>query len=148
MNKLKSYLAWKLIVHSANICQCLGLNRGNSFRAESPAVYRRRKRLFFIVCVMEKYLAFRLGKPSTIRRSEIPPIDIEMSEGFNTSMNPVWQKWMDISLLQDQVYDDLYSPRALLQPEDERVKRAYSLAGKLQEVFGTQDSTEVRPYRL
>jgi hypothetical protein len=144
MDRLRPLQAWKLIVHAASICQCLGFNRGSSPGAEGFAVYRNQKRLFLIVCTIEKYLAFRLGKASTIRSSEIPPVDIEMSDGYSPSLNPLWEKWISITLLQDQVYDDLYSPKALLQSEDTRESRARSLAAELQRLFGPQDATAVR----
>jgi hypothetical protein len=144
MDRLRPLQAWKLIVHAASICQYLGFNRGSSPGTEGFAVYRNQKRLFLIVCTIEKYLAFRLGKASTIRSSEIPPVDIEMSDGCSPSLNPLWEKWINITLLQDQVYDDLYSPKALLQSEDTRESRARSLAAELQRLFGPQDATEVR----
>ena len=51
-------------------------------------------------------------------------------------------KWIDLSLLQGQVYDDIFSPRALLQPESIREARARALATDLQRVFETMGTAE------
>ena len=73
----------------------------------------------------------------------MPTVDVEMTDGFSTSLDPLWRKWIDIALVQDQVYDDLCSPRALMQPGGVRDARARYLAAELEKLFFTQDSAEV-----
>lgn len=111
-------MAWELAVHSAHIRQSLGFNRRDTLGAESSVATRRQKRLFLFVCVMEKSL------------SKVPIVDTWMSDGFNTSMSPLWRKWIATCLLQDEVYDDLCSPQAQLQSAGARaVKSASSSSG-------------------
>lgn len=139
-------MAWKLAVHSAHICQSLGFNRRDTLGTESAVATRRKKRLFLLVCVMEKSLAFRLGKASAIRNSEVPIVDTWMSDGFNTSMSPLWRKWIATCLLQDEVYDDLCSPQAQLQSTGARAVKARALAAEMEKLLFTKDAAEVSPY--
>ncbi|KAJ6441524.1 hypothetical protein O9K51_05075 [Purpureocillium lavendulum] len=136
--------AWKLIVHAAHVCQSLGFNRGEHQGLESSTVARRRRRLFLVVCLMEKTLAFCLGKASMIRSSEIPVLDVGILDGHAISLDPLWRKWIAMSLLQDQVYDDLCSPRALAQPDGPSDVRARALAEEMKRLFDTQDLAEMR----
>lgn len=138
-------MAWKLVIHSAHICQSLGFQRRDALGTEGSVVTRRQKRLFLFVYVTEKSLAFRLGKASTIRSSEAPLVDVGMPDGYNSPLNPLWRKWIAICLLQDEVYDHLCSPRALMQSDSARAVKARTLAAELEKLLFAPDIAEVLP---
>lgn len=136
-------MAWKLAVHSAHICHSLGYNRNDTLGVESSIATRRQRRLFLGIFVTEKSLAFRLGKASTIRSSDVPLVDAGILEGYNVYLKPFWHKWVAISLLQDEVYDSLCSPRALIQSAAEREVKARTLAAQMENLLFNQDAAEV-----
>ncbi|EMR72049.1 putative fungal specific transcription protein [Eutypa lata UCREL1] len=134
MDKGKPTLAWSIIAAAGHMCLSLDFHRDSPLEPESVETRRRRIRLFWAVCLSEKSLALRLGRPSTIRNSEItiPRVFDDCDEGGSS---PVLQRWIDVALLQDRVYDDIYSPSALSLPEDVRIMRARNLAAEMQKTF-------------
>lgn len=144
MDKGKPTLAWSIIAAAGHMCLSLDFHRDSPLEPESVETRRRRIRLFWAVCLSEKSLALRLGRPSTIRNSEItiPRVFDDCDEGGSS---PVLQRWIDVALLQDRVYDDIYSPSALSLPEDVRIMRARNLAAEMQKTFEHGTPLEVGP---
>lgn len=94
---------------------------------------------------MDKLLSLSLGRSSTLR-----DVDITLSRPANdmSDIDPrfVWplSKWIDYSFLYGKIYEELFSPRALQQPESFRLKRVGELATELQLVFDSTNPAEVR----
>lgn len=90
-------------------------------------------RLFWTVYKLDKGLSFRLGRSSNLRDEEITlPIDI--------SDEPV-----QIARVQGRIYDQLYSPRGLSRPHEERSQIAAVLTAKLKDLVDvTQAEIAVR----
>ncbi|KAF7555777.1 hypothetical protein G7Z17_g1917 [Cylindrodendrum hubeiense] len=91
-----------------------------------------------------KTLALRLGRSSTIRDCDITLPRMDSETVADGQLDAVLPKWIDIAILHGKVYDDIYSPGALLQPEDVRVTRARALATEMQRVFDGESPAEVR----
>ncbi|KAI1368604.1 fungal-specific transcription factor domain-containing protein [Xylaria arbuscula] len=119
----RATLAWTYISNAANLCQTLGLHRlSNPQQNSTGSSQDPRANLFWLVFLLDKSLALRLGRPSTLRDAEVTtplPIHESMKRCSQTSM------------IQGRIYEDLYSPRGLARPDLERSVCAQTLATEL-----------------
>ncbi|MBE3049701.1 fungal specific transcription factor domain-containing protein [Candidatus Bathyarchaeota archaeon] len=98
-----------------------------------------------MIVIVDKCLSLRLGRPSAIRDSDFTLERVtDAVEDDISALGPasILPKWIDFSLLQGQVFDDIYSPAALLRPESIRVARERALATDLQRVFEERTPAE------
>lgn len=92
-------------------------------------------------------LSLRLGRTSTIRDEDITLPMPGPDQTTDTILSSILPSWIRLSTLQGRVYDEIYSSRALLQPEHIRTSRARALAKELKTIMNTEDEFEVRSYR-
>lgn len=90
-------------------------------------------RLFWSVYCLDKGLSLRLGRASSIQ-----DYDISLSPSMGRVDIPdlwrtVYTLWITLSRIQGKVYELLFSPAALTQPETERVAHARRLAAEMQD---------------
>ena len=90
-------------------------------------------RLFWSVYCLDKGLSLRLGRASAIQ-----DYDVSIAPTFNLDDVPgpwksIYTLWITLSRIQGKVYEQLYSPAALSQPETERVAHARRLAAEMKE---------------
>ncbi|KAH7143790.1 fungal-specific transcription factor domain-containing protein [Dactylonectria macrodidyma] len=140
----KPSMAWNCVAAASQMSQALGFHRDVPLKPENPETRRRRTKLFWCIFLLDKTLALRLGRSSTIRDCDVtlPRMDVEtVADG---QLDAVLPKWIDIAILHGKVYDDIYSPGALLQPEGIRVTRARALASEMQRVFEGESPAETR----
>lgn len=113
-------------------------------RAETADAKRQKTRLFWSIYATEKMLALRLGRSSTIRENDItvPRVGHESSPyALLNEMSPIW---IAVSDLQGRVYDEIFSPGSLAQPEDVRTARAIALANEAKRLLHAQEEIHVR----
>ncbi|KAM0335680.1 hypothetical protein ACHAQA_000729 [Verticillium albo-atrum] len=141
----KPSAAWGFIVAASQMSQMLGFHR----HALPAALGRveakgRSTRIFWVIYITEKMLSLRLGRPSTIRDSDI---SVQLTPDVLNSDNavmPVLSKWVHLAQLHGKVYDDIYSFGALTQQENVRVSRTRSLAEDLRKLYHSQSPAEAR----
>lgn len=138
-------LSWNYLTAAAQMCITLGYHRDQPQQSEKKEARQRRIRLFWLVYMIDKMLSLRLSRPSLLRDGDITaPFPFEHYEDtVGECLNPVIPKWVKMSRLQGKVYDDIYSPGALLRPEALREARARELAAELHAVFDSRDPVEV-----
>jgi hypothetical protein len=130
------------------MCQRLGLIRETLPKPETREEKSRRVKIVCWIHILDKMLAMRLSRPTLIRVGEIT-LNFEAFEDTGSDgLPPVMSKWTNFCDVQGRVYDDLYSPRALLQPDDERESRARNLAEDMKKVFHSKNATEVCNYGM
>ena len=99
---------------------------------DSPSVQQAKASLFWSIYCLDKALSLRLGRSSSIQ-----DYDISLSTDFDGGyvVEPwitIYPLWMRLARIQGKVYELLYSPAALSQPEDDRVSHARQLASDMQ----------------
>lgn len=149
MDRGKTLTAWKFIAASIQMCHTLGYHREVALVPEKTQQMRRRKRLVWMIVIVDKCLSLRLGRPSSIRRSDFTLerlTDATQDDVSAIGPSSLLSKWIDFSLLQGRVFDDLYSPVALLQPESTRTIRARTLITDLRRVFSEITPAETQFY--
>ncbi|KAJ5620793.1 transcriptional regulator family: Fungal Specific TF [Penicillium lagena] len=128
----KPSVGWAMASTAVHLCQTLGYHRASSMEHDSLPVQREKQFLFWTVYVIIKALSLRLGRASTLQ-----DWDISLPMTFDHFDNPepwktIWTLWVKTAIVQGKIYELVYSPAALNQPESERVSHANRLASEMQ----------------
>ncbi|KAH7377288.1 fungal-specific transcription factor domain-containing protein [Pyrenochaeta sp. MPI-SDFR-AT-0127] len=131
----KSMLCWTLSSKASELCQTLGYHRnlplgGNQQSGDA----RYTQFLFWSTYYIDKSLSLRLGRASTI-----PDWDISISLPSlpNKDQEPVlayFVLWIKLARCQGNIYEMLYSPGSMIQPDHVRHSRVELLRSNLQEL--------------
>ncbi|KAI1356802.1 fungal-specific transcription factor domain-containing protein [Xylaria sp. FL0043] len=127
----KATLAWTYISNAANLCQTLGYHRLAISGRNDDGSQDTRATLFWIVFLLEKSLALRLGRPSNIRDAEVTtPLPSE----------PSIRRCAQTSIMQGKIYDELYSPAGLARSDTDRGAMAQTMASELRGIISENQS--------
>lgn len=125
--------AWNFIATASHMCQTQGMHNIIAMAQDSNEDRTMKIKMFWLIYVQEKQLSLRLGRSSVIRDSDItvpyPTVDSRSDMAIFGQLH----KWADLARLQGMVYDQIYSPAALIQPQAVRTSRARRLAAALEE---------------
>ncbi|KAK1466484.1 fungal specific transcription factor [Colletotrichum cuscutae] len=127
----KTSAAWNFIATASHMSQTLGMHSIVTMINDDPEVKREKLKLFWLIYVHEKALSLRLGRSSTIRDNEITVPPMAINSRSEQAIFGQLQKWTELARLQGMVYDQIYSPAALIQPQSVRVAKARRLASEL-----------------
>lgn len=133
--------AWNFITASSQMVQTLGFHDRFSFPDDDAETKTCKIQLFWSIYVVEKGLSLQLGRSSTIRDIDVtvllpvqyPKLDFIFG---STSFRPI-----ELSRLQGMVYDNIYSPAALMQPDIVRISRVKALVKELESLANLRVST-------
>lgn len=103
-------------------------------------------RVFWLIYIFEKGLSLRLGRSSTLRDSDITIPVPDMGSTSEIAYFGRLKKMVDLARLQGKIYDQLYSPAALIEPQASRTARAKSLASELEAHTTSIEENEVCLY--
>jgi transcription factor-like protein len=136
----KPYLAWSLSAKAAELCQTLGYHR---MQVPSTEDAKFANFLFWTNYFIDKSLSLRLG-----RASMIPDWDITTRRPNATDPHtePVWAYfalWTETARCQGNIYELLYSPEAIVQPQHVRQSRTEILANSMQILEQATQDTHV-----
>ncbi|KAI1261042.1 fungal-specific transcription factor domain-containing protein [Xylariaceae sp. FL1019] len=121
----RATVAWTYISNAASLAQSLRLHRlANS--TEDKTVLNAKINVFWLVYLLDKTLALRLGRPSNIQDSEI---NTPRPENRGTA------RCSDAARVQGKLYEQLYSPMGLKRSDVERSQSARLLAAELEEII-------------
>ncbi|KAF5552562.1 ATPase [Fusarium phyllophilum] len=135
-------MSWNSLAAAVQMCQTLGFTRENLPKPESREAKQRRAKLIFYIHLCDKMLALRLSRPVLIRDGEIT-IDFEALEpDKGDGPTPIIAKWARFCDLQGRIYDILYSPGSMLQPDIQRETNARRLAAEMEQLFQTKSVAE------
>ena len=130
----KPSLSWVLTSKAAELCQTLGFNRIETYRGETRESARHKQFLFWAVYVMAHGLCLRFGRSSLVQ-------DCDITIPYPTSDEPERRMvcdfttlWVLAAKLQGEIYERLYCPKALSQPEDVRRTRLKILVRSSEEI--------------
>ena len=135
----KSSLCWTLACKASELCQTLGYHRNPPVNDQKLGDSRYTQFLFWSTYYIDKSLSLRLGRASTI-----PDWDIGISLPAlpNTGQEAVlayFILWIKLARCQGNIYEMLYSPGSMSQPDSVRHARVELLRSNLQEL---EDETE------
>ncbi|KIL94147.1 hypothetical protein FAVG1_02709 [Fusarium avenaceum] len=142
LQRCRISMSWNTLAAAAQMCQTLGFTRDILPRPETQEAKQRRAKLVWYIHLNDTMLALRLSRPTLIRDGEIT-LNFEALEGDGSDGPiPIIGKWARIGDLQGRIYDNLYSPRALLQSDSQREAQARNLAANLHTLFHIRSIAE------
>ncbi|KAF4982686.1 hypothetical protein FZEAL_1748 [Fusarium zealandicum] len=130
----KPSVAWHLNSTAAQMCQTAGFHR-KEHSIRDPEGSNVKGILFWYVYTTDKALALRLGRAPVIQ-----DWDIDISSDFNfegilsLETKAIATMWLRAATLQGKVYEQLFCPAALMQPQAELIARARLLAADCRQV--------------
>jgi len=130
---------------ASHLCLTLGYHRTEIYKNTSNNTREPRPIIFWLVYMLDKNVSLSLGRASIIKDCDITlPRDVlELTIG--PDWRPIHNNWIRLAELQGIIYEKLYSPAALSQPEPERVAAAWGLADQLK-VLAAQAPVAVARY--
>ncbi|KAM5353373.1 hypothetical protein ACJ41O_000023 [Fusarium nematophilum] len=143
MNKPNA--AWAFISKASLLGQAIGMHNNIAMISEVAEERQHKTRLFWMLYFLEKSISLRLGRSSTIRDHDITiprplPEQRTASPWYNSLPDGI-----QLSNLFSRVFDDLYSPSALVQPASVRSSRAKALATELERRIASRAVFYVNP---
>lgn len=95
----------------------------------------------------EKMLSLRLGRSSSFRDQDITLTRPGVERPRGTFLAELAPGWINIASIQGRIYDDIYSPGALMQPPNIRASRARALAAELKIAMQHAQDVHVSTFR-
>lgn len=129
----KPSVGWNLASTGMHLCQTLGYHRLSSMEHEPLPVQRQKQLVFWSVYTILNMMSLRLGRACPIQNYDIslplPPADaLDIPEPWGL----ICVLWTKSAIIQSKVYQHLYSPEALQQPQSHRIAHAKQLAAEMQ----------------
>lgn len=137
--------AWTFISRASLMCLALGLHSSQAMITEQESAVQRKMCLFWAVYALEKAVALRLCRPSTIRDQDITIPRLTLDRKMNSLAFNRLPDWIDVASLYGCLYDSLYSPTALIQPGSVHLSRTSALASELERIIATRTEFYNRP---
>ncbi|KAH7142734.1 fungal-specific transcription factor domain-containing protein [Dactylonectria estremocensis] len=134
MELSKPTLCWTLSSKASELCQTLGYHRAVPTKNETQEGARYNLFLFWTTYFVDKSLSLRLGRASTIPDWDIS-IDLPSAPG--PDRQPVlayFALWIRSARCQGNIYEMLYSPDSIKQPDSVRQSRVEFLVSSLQQL--------------
>ncbi|KIX06854.1 uncharacterized protein Z518_04830 [Rhinocladiella mackenziei CBS 650.93] len=147
--------AFALIGIAARLATSLGLHRWLPGFGLSKVELEQRQRVFWIMYILEKDLATRIGRPSAIDDDDIgfgPPSGEIHGEGeiaislpsINYNKFYPFQRMCTLAIIESKVYKELYAVSSRVKTASERLRAISRLDAELQE-WKENFPIEVRP---
>lgn len=106
--------------------------------------------VFWVLYQFDRNLSFRFGRAPSIQDYDIALPYPTMPEALSVyGASETMNYYIDMSRIQGQIYEQLYSPTACERPPDARIQTAESLSATLQRSFQTVhlvSPTAAQPY--
>ncbi|KAL4795271.1 hypothetical protein BDV19DRAFT_363428 [Aspergillus venezuelensis] len=132
LQKSKPSAAWNLINSAAHMVLSLGLQHNVPADVEGPEEVARKRTLFWTIYTTEKMLSLRLGRSSTFRDQDITLAHPGMERHGGNFLAELAPSWITKASIQGRIYDEVYSPGALMRPQHIRTARARALISELE----------------
>lgn len=127
----KPSLSWTLICKASELCQTLGYHRASTMKNDDPREAERKQFLFWNVYFIDKSLSLRLGRASTIQDWDITVPIPDAEKVDDSPLSAFAALWVTTARCQGQIYEMLYSPDSINQPEDVRRYRVQTLVNTM-----------------
>ena len=112
-------------------------------KIDSEETIQYKSFLLWSVYYLDKSLSLRLGRASTIPDSDITIPRPSTGSRNNAPVMAYFPLWIESARCQGSIYEMLYSPSSLIQPDTVRYDRAQSLVTDLQALDQATRDTNV-----
>ncbi|KAL2672705.1 hypothetical protein Neosp_013419 [[Neocosmospora] mangrovei] len=146
MNKPNA--GWAFVSKASLLAQAMGMHSSTAMNSEVTEEKQYKTRLFWGLYCLEKAIALRLGRSSTIRDHDItlpqPLREQRTSPDWFASL----PDGIELSRLFGLVFDELFSSSALVQPTSVRRSRAKVLSAKMEQRIASRAVSDMHPEPL
>lgn len=137
----KPYLSWALSNKASELCQTLNYHRMPDTDSSDDAKFK--KFLFWTNYYLDKSLSLRLGRASTIPDWDITTHRPTTSDPHKEPVMAYFVLWVESARCQGNIYQLMYSPEAVAQPDHVRQARAQLLVDNLRTLEEATQETHV-----
>ncbi|KAK5726041.1 hypothetical protein LTR15_004232 [Elasticomyces elasticus] len=138
VDSYKPYLAQSLSSHAASMVISLGYHNLSTMQSDTVEEQESKIALFWMVYWLDNSFAVRLGRAPIIRDYEVTVPRLTSASTMPSTFLDAFNFSTRHSSLQCQVIEQLYSPLALRQSNEERCRRAARLVSALEECWATR----------
>ncbi|KAI1325692.1 fungal-specific transcription factor domain protein [Xylariaceae sp. FL0255] len=132
----RASLAWTLVSRAAHMCRTLGYHQLHTMNADSPDTKAGKSLLFWCTYMLDKALALRLGRASVLQDYDISLPHVTPEAKADYPGREIMTLWIQQAQIMGRIYERLYSPGALRQPEATRVEQVRILATEQERLMG------------
>ncbi|KAH7354529.1 hypothetical protein B0T11DRAFT_260914, partial [Plectosphaerella cucumerina] len=139
----KTSIAWSLVCTALHMCQSAGFHRAQSMLQDTPSLRNQKIWTFWMLYSAEKGLSLRLGRASVVHDPELtiplPAVDPNTSGPYDLSAI----RWIKLSSIHGKIYDKLYSPASLAEPEHVRASWVNTLVRETKSLSAESQAEQV-----
>ncbi|KAF1812100.1 hypothetical protein P152DRAFT_449879 [Eremomyces bilateralis CBS 781.70] len=141
----KPSLCWTITTNAVAMCKTLGYHRISSMKNDSQEVKASKMVNFWLLYIIEKSLALRLGRASNIHDYDIslPSVSSLSFEGY--PFGQVLTYWVRVAEIQGKVYEELFSPGASGKSESDRTRSARFLVFEMDDAWSKYQTLSFQP---
>jgi len=141
----KPSLAWQMTMTACHLCLTLGYHRATMYSdAHNGGDRGLRLALFWQVYILDRSLSLRLGRAATLKDHDITAPREVSDLPLGSEWRSMFNAWVSQAEIQGNIYDELYSPAALRQPDAHRISVAWGLAEKVKALVDGSTMAQAR----
>ncbi|KAL3446140.1 hypothetical protein BJX65DRAFT_296580 [Aspergillus insuetus] len=127
----KPSLSWTLSAKGSELCQTLGYHKLASVKNDKQEDFQYKQFLFWSIYFIDKSLSLRLGRPSTIPDWDITVPRPSTNDSHSEPVLAYFVLSIETARCQGNIYEMLYSPNSMTQPDQVKQSRVEALVSDL-----------------
>ncbi|RFN44628.1 fungal specific transcription factor domain-containing protein [Fusarium flagelliforme] len=128
----KPSLSWTLSAKASELCQTLSYHRLASMKNDKHDDFQYKQFLFWSIYFIDKSLSLRLGRPSTIPDWDITVPQPTTNDSIPEAVLAYFVLSIETARCQGNIYEMLYAPKSMAQPDEVKQSRVEALISDLQ----------------
>ncbi|KAM0231071.1 hypothetical protein ACHAP5_011196 [Fusarium lateritium] len=128
----KPSLSWTLSAKGSELCQTLSYHRLASMKNDKHEDFQYKQFLFWSIYFIDKSLSLRLGRPSTIPEWDITVPQPSANDSISEAVIAYFVISVETARCQGNIYEMLYTPKSMAQPDQVKQSRVEALVSELQ----------------
>ncbi|KAI1747205.1 hypothetical protein F4782DRAFT_447735 [Xylaria castorea] len=137
IDESRASVAWILVSRAAHMCRTLGYHQIHSMEDDKPQTKADKSLLFWCTYMLDKALSLRLGRASVLQDYDISLPHVTPDAKAAYPGKEVITLWIQHARVLGRIYERLYSPGALRQPESARIEQVGVLAAEQQRLMAS-----------
>ncbi|KAI0182692.1 fungal-specific transcription factor domain protein [Xylaria flabelliformis] len=137
IDESRASVAWILVSRAAHMCRTLGYHQIHSMEDDMPQTKADKSLLFWCTYMLDKALSLRLGRASVLQDYDISLPHVTPDAKAAYPGKEVITLWIQHARVLGRIYERLYSPGALRQPESARIEQVGILAAEQQRLMAS-----------
>ncbi|KAI1420453.1 fungal-specific transcription factor domain protein [Xylaria sp. FL1777] len=135
IDESRASLAWILVSRAAHMCRTLGYHQIHTMKDDMPQTKADKSLLFWCTYMLDKALSLRLGRASVLQDYDISLPHVTPDAKAAYPGKEVMTLWIQHARVLGRIYERLYSPGALRQPDTVRTEQVNLLAAEQQRLM-------------